>query len=427
MKTARLMLLLLLALAVSAQAGAQDEDTATDTLLVGETPADELQVQVKGFLDTYHAARTEGKGEWLASRTRARGELTLEKGGARLFVSMNAIYNALLKEQTGITLREAYLSYANAHVDLRAGRQIIIWGVADALRLTDQISPMDYTEFLAQDYDDIRTPVNAFRLRLVRQAFNVELVCIPVSDFFTLPTDERNPWAAHIDAPMPYTFDLDSRKPKTRLRNVEFGGRLSVNLSGIDFSFCGLHTWNKMPAFSYAVDPSGASMTVVGHYRRLTMFGADVSFPIGRFVVRGELAANLNEVQNAEFGNEVQGRNVFNALLGVDWYAGNDWMLSAQYAHKHVGGSLEGLSVLRNTGVATVRVSKELFRNTLALSSFAYIDVSHGGVFNRLSCKYDLNDQISLTAGYDYFHADAGMFAMYSRNSEVWVKLKYGF
>ena len=427
MKTARLMLLLLLALAVSVQAGAQDEDTATDTLLVGETPADELQVQVKGFLDTYHAARTEGKGEWLASRTRARGELTLEKGGARLFVSMNAIYNALLKEQTGITLREAYLSYANAHVDLRVGRQIIIWGVADALRLTDQISPMDYTEFLAQDYDDIRTPVNAFRLRLVRQAFNVELVCIPVSDFFTLPTDERNPWAAHIDAPMPYTFDLDSRKPKTRLRNVEFGGRLSVNLSGIDFSFCGLHTWNKMPAFSYAVDPAGASMTVVGHYRRLTMFGADVSFPIGRFVVRGELAANLNEVQNAEFGSEVQGRNVFNALLGVDWYAGNDWMLSAQYAHKHVGGSIEGLSVLRNTGVATVRVSKELFRNTLALSSFAYIDVSHGGVFNRLSCKYDLNDQISLTAGYDYFHADAGMFAMYSRNSEVWVKLKYGF
>ena len=427
MKTARLMLLLLLALAVSVQAGAQDEDTATDTLLVGETPADELQVQVKGFLDTYHAARTEGKGEWLASRTRARGELTLEKGGARLFVSMNAIYNALLKEQTGITLREAYLSYANAHVDLRAGRQIIIWGVADALRLTDQISPMDYTEFLAQDYDDIRTPVNAFRLRLVRQAFNVELVCIPVSDFFTLPTDERNPWAAHIDAPMPYTFDLDSRKPKTRLRNVEFGGRLSVNLSGIDFSFCGLHTWNKMPAFSYAVDPAGASMTVVGHYRRLTMFGADVSFPIGRFVVRGELAANLNEVQNAEFGSEVQGRNVFNALLGVDWYAGNDWMLSAQYAHKHVGGSLTGLSVIRNTGVATVRVSKELFRNTLALSSFAYIDVSHGGVFNRLSCKYDLNDQISLTAGYDYFHADAGMFAMYSRNSETWVRLRYGF
>ena len=39
-----------------------------------------LQVQVKGFLDTYHAVRTEGKADWMASRTRARGELKLEKG-----------------------------------------------------------------------------------------------------------------------------------------------------------------------------------------------------------------------------------------------------------------------------------------------------------------------------------------------------------
>ena len=54
------MLLLLLALAVSVQAGAQDEDTVTDTLLVGEMPADELPVQAQGFLDSYHAARTAG-------------------------------------------------------------------------------------------------------------------------------------------------------------------------------------------------------------------------------------------------------------------------------------------------------------------------------------------------------------------------------
>ena len=69
-----------------------------------------LQVQVKGFLDTYHAVRTEGKADWMASRTRARGELKLEKGAASLFVSLNAIYNGILKERTGLELREAYLA-----------------------------------------------------------------------------------------------------------------------------------------------------------------------------------------------------------------------------------------------------------------------------------------------------------------------------
>ena len=71
MKTARLILMLLLALMVSAQAGAQDEDTVADTLQAVETPSDELQVQVKGFLDTYHAARTDVKATgWLREQER---------------------------------------------------------------------------------------------------------------------------------------------------------------------------------------------------------------------------------------------------------------------------------------------------------------------------------------------------------------------
>ena len=78
-----------------------------------------LQVQVKGFLDTYHAVRTEEKADWMASRTRARGELKLEKGAASLFVSLNAIYNGILKERTGLELREAYLAYAKGNLDLR--------------------------------------------------------------------------------------------------------------------------------------------------------------------------------------------------------------------------------------------------------------------------------------------------------------------
>ena len=46
---------------------------------------------------------------------------------------------------------------------VRLGRQFVIWGAADGVRVTDLVSPMDMTEFLAQDYDDIRMPVNALR------------------------------------------------------------------------------------------------------------------------------------------------------------------------------------------------------------------------------------------------------------------------
>ena len=308
------------------------------------------------------------------------------------------------------------------------GRQIVVWGVADALRLTDCVSPCDYTEFLAQDYDDIRMPVNALRTRYTWRSVTFEAICNPVADFFILPTDRHNPWALTLpSAPLPYTIDLESCKPEKRLRNMEYGGRITVSLSGIDFSLSALRTWNKMPALSLALSKDGKSLLVNGEYRRMTMLGADCSLPIGQFVLRTEAACYFGEAQGGSVGKDVVCRDTYNVLVGVDWYPGDDWNFSAQYCHKYTAGCLDGLSVYRHAGLATARLSKELLRNTLKLSSFAYIDVANGGVFNRISASYALNDQIELTTGYDFFHADKGKFAMYKQNSEVWLKAKYSF
>ena len=360
---------------------------------------DSLRVSVKGFVDTYHAMRTEAPNDWMSSRSRVRGEVTLEKGYAGAFVSANLIHNAILKDRSGFQLREAYAYYSDDHWDVRAGRQIITWGVADALRLTDIISPMDYTEFLAQDYDDIRIPVGGLRLRYSREKWSAEAIVVPVSSFFDLPTDAENPWSV---GPIPI-----GSEPSRKVFNMEYGGRLSFFLSGIDFSFSALHTWNKQPVVCNGV----------GDYRRMTMLGGDVSVPVGKFVVRGEVAEYLDELQSGG----VRAAST-NALLGLDWYAGNDWTLSAQYAHKYVA-----LGDHRNTGLSTLRVQKDLLHNTLALQSFAYIDVTNGGVFNRLSADYALNDQLHAILGYDYFYADSGMFTVYKKNSELFVKLKYSF
>ena len=360
---------------------------------------DSLQVGIKGFVDTYHALRTEQPNNWMSSRSRVRGELTIEKGHAGAFVSANLIHNAILSNHTGFQLREAYAYYSDNHWDVRAGRQIITWGVADALRLTDIISPMDYTEFLAQDYDDIRIPIGGLRVRFSREKWSMEAVAIPVSSFFDLPIDAENPWSVG-----PIAIGAE---PSHNAYNMEYGGRLAFFLSGIDFSFSALHTWNKQPVLCNGV----------GEYRRMTMLGADVSVPMGKFVVRGEVAEYLDELQTG--GTRAASTN---ALLGIDWYAGNDWTLSAQYSHKYVA-----LGEHRNTALSTLRISKELLHNTLTLQTFAYIDVTNGGIFNRLSADYALNDQKHAVIGYDYFHADGGMFAIYNKNSELFFKLKYSF
>ena len=112
--------------------------------------AGESSWQLKGLVDTYHAFRSEKPNDWMSSRTRLRGEVGKNFAGSSLFVSFNATYNALLKERTGFELREAYLDHRQEHWGFRLGRQLVIWGAADGVRITDLVSPMDMTEFLAR-------------------------------------------------------------------------------------------------------------------------------------------------------------------------------------------------------------------------------------------------------------------------------------
>lgn len=388
---------------------------------------DAIDIRVKGFVDTYQALQTDKPNKWMSSRTRARGEITVEKEHAGAFLSANAIYNSIVKEQNGFSLREAYAYFSTGNWDIRAGRQIVTWGVADAMRLTDIISPMDFTEYLAQDYDDIRVPVTGIRVKYVRSSWSAEAIVIPISSFFQLPTDPSNPWAISFPGvECPYSINLDDT-PSKKLKNSEYGGRFSVYLPGIDFSVSAMRTWNKMPCFAGTLGQNG-ELIFNGVYDRMTMLGADASIPLGKFVVRSEFAEYFGEAQTpAQIGITPPRKNATNFLIGVDWYPGNDWTIAAQYSHKYLADFSSDISGFRNSGMATLRIAKDLFRNTLNISTFAYVDVTNGGIYNRLYADYALTDQIHAFIGYDLFHADSGMFAMYSKNSEIWLKLKYSF
>jgi len=111
--------------------------------------AQDSPFQFNGFVDTYHAVQTQHPHDFTTSRTRLRAELRVDYENAYLFTSLNGVHNSILEDRTGVQLQEAYFNYQNDFLEIRAGRQIVVWGVADGLRVTDLISPVDYTEFIA--------------------------------------------------------------------------------------------------------------------------------------------------------------------------------------------------------------------------------------------------------------------------------------
>lgn len=56
-------------------------------------------------------------------------------------------------------LREAYIDTTVGDWDLRLGKQQVVWGTADGIKLLDNVNPTDWREFVQDDAEDARIPV----------------------------------------------------------------------------------------------------------------------------------------------------------------------------------------------------------------------------------------------------------------------------
>jgi hypothetical protein len=349
-----------------------------------------VALRMNGFADTYHAVRSRSPHDYLSSRSRLRLELNAARGETFLFASINAIHNQILPEKGGIQLREAFMQYTGSNWDLKAGRQIITWGVADGLRVTDLISPMDYTEFLAQDYDDIRIPVNSLRLSYSNMSWKAELVFVPVAEFFILPVADNNPWSVFSKIGIPYRLEPEAT-PAKKFANSEVGGRFSLFMRGLDISISALHSWNKIPVFNQWFT-AGDTLLIQPRYARMNMLGMDCAIPVRQMVVRLELAGYFGELQEPDAPaeqDEKLRRDAFNSLIGIDWYPGSEWTLTGQYLYKLILDDQQRLALPENTGLMTFGITKKLLQNTLSLTMFTYLvlgrKLSNSIFINRLN------------------------------------------
>ncbi|MCK4396192.1 hypothetical protein KAW96_06310 [candidate division WOR-3 bacterium] len=389
-----------------------------------------VDIEPHGFVDTYHAVRLKDPYDFISSRTRFREELYIYGKNSLLFASFNALYDNVLPDQTGIELRQAYLEYMSDNWDFRLGRQIIIWGKADGIQIIDIISPPDYTEFLARDFDDIRMPVDALKFRILPGLLDLEFIWIPFFKPAVLP-QEDNPWAIHIEFPEGMDVTLEQTiLPEKKFKNSEFAGKVSMYLSGMDFSLSAAYLWDDLPALHKTIiaDTIPVKLILTPKHHRITFVGFDFAKPVKDFVLRGELAFFHGKYfEPQDISEELYKKNSINTLLGVDWYPGNDLMITAQFVDNYILDYEQAIKDDEHTMLTTLHISKKLFRQTLELSTMGYFGINEKDGFVRTNMDYALTDEIHLLCGVDLFFGDKGMMGQYNDNDEVWIKAKYSF
>ncbi|MBL4586423.1 MAG: hypothetical protein JKX84_05120, partial [Flavobacteriales bacterium] len=108
-------------------------------------------------------------------------DLTLKYRRKKVGFAANAFYYQYPYQQDYFGIRELYMDIFTKKVDIRIGKQQIVWGQADGVFITDIVSPLNLTEFLLWDFNEIRMGVTAIKAKFYpHQNHNFELVYIPV-------------------------------------------------------------------------------------------------------------------------------------------------------------------------------------------------------------------------------------------------------
>ncbi len=320
---------------------------------------------------------------------------------------------------TRLLAREAYLDYRmSSQVSVRAGRQVITWGVGDYLFVND-IFPKNYDAFFTgKPFDHMKEAVDGIKLNAFAGDTELEFVLArPRQD--AAPAGERF-IATAMPAGVPVT-SADGRGGDVALRLARKFGR-----------------WDAaVYAARYRSRDAGMSATGAGLLRESVLTrhaGASATGNIGSGVVLAEIAYSKSDVKAGGMNPFMPGER-FKALLGYSREVGQDLNVILQYHHEaeldydayRAALAPAVVAVDRIQQTAYLRVQKRMFHQTLGLGIqlFASFD---GGKYANPFVSYSIADGLNLEAGANVFDGPAtSRYGMMRHDKNVYASLRYSF
>ena len=394
---------------------------------------------------------TENSGDFVLGEAKAEGELSVYTEESYLYASGFLLYDALRnhadaldfvsgRENSGLSLKEAWFDYTEDFWAVRVGRQISAWGKADGLSVTDVLCPQDETQFAASTYAESRLGINAVRFSLKSGSYTLDAYCIPFFTPAALPLSEGSPLKKVIFGDAAFSKD-DIILPEVAVKNCEYGAKFSAYWTLFDLSLYAFYGFDDEPLVSYSLSEN-KSLKLSGEYEKMLMFGADTAVPIGETVLRMEAAffperkfavsaeKQIEAITQGMDSEDRIGRNQLKALAGIDWMP-SSWTITAQYYADCVFGEIEKIERQNYEHCATLSVSRSLFNETLDVSVNGILSLKDFDSVIKGKAEYKLSDQITLNIEGDFFNkgkdGKAGSYGKFRDLSCLIIGGKFSF
>lgn len=319
-------------------------------------------------------------------------------------------------EDIVIGIKEMYIDlYFNA-LDLRVGKQQIIWGKSDGVFITDVISPKDLSNFILSDFDEIRLGVTALKAVFFTNKLDFEFVWIPI---FTPAVTPGTGTIWEVSTPLPGSPAIT--EPSDTLENSEVFGKVSFMGSEIDIELMAGYMWDDLPS-------AYADGSIVADYNRVTMAGGSFSMDIDGLIVRAEGA-----YYNGKFFTILSSplstieKDFVNYMVGLDYSIGG-FTFGTQFIQEIVLDYDEKImlnSEYKNT--MTLAVARPFLNETLIVEFFSYVGLNNKDALLRPKITYNITDGLEWSVGADVFLGNKGDFGQYNDNDLLYSRVKYSF
>jgi hypothetical protein len=340
----------------------------------------------------------------------------------------------LIGDVLEIELRECYYDLKIGKHYITAGKQQIVWGKADGLKILDVVNPTNFREFLLDDFDNSRIPLWSVKTDINLSTLKLQLVWIPDQTYHDIP-DERATFYPGALFPKPppgiavTTHPL--KKPDRFFRDADAGFRISSFIDGWDITLNYLYMYDDFPVAKIAVSDNPAPALIVSPlYKRHHMAGGTFSNSFGKFAVRGELGFFINKYFSTTDATQPEGLFKSSQIMmvaGVDYSGFSNSLISLQVfedyivQHISVAGRRQGepyLSLLANRS----------FKNETFTAEIIGVQSIHsGGGFIRPSLRHQLKSNIIVKAGGDLFYgAKDHLFGQFTNTTRVTLGVQVG-
>jgi hypothetical protein len=332
-------------------------------------------------------------------------------------------------------LREFYLDADWGGLYWRLGKQQIVWGQADGLRVLDVINPQEFREFILPEFEDSRIPLWIANVEIpLNDDWTAQLLLMPDQTY----ADLAEPGSAFAmrspqvipEIPLALAVELEREsKPGRTFKDADLGVRLSAFLGGWDVSLNYLYHYQDQAVLYRQVSEVG--IKVAPSYERTHLVGGSFSNVFGDTTIRSEVGYSSNRfiLTNDSSDNDgVFSTGEFSYVLGVDYQGWRDWFVSGQLFQSILIDPAHDMTRDKNETSATFLLRRYFMNESLKAEALLIQNLNRSDGALQTSMKYQWSTNISLTLGADiFFGTSAGLYGQFEEKSRITFGTVFSF